>query len=345
LFTETWISKQMLTDFERGQLAYAASNTRCVAKLQRLTGFDRRTIAKYLAVDFERQEIRRAVPERIRKRRRVIRRLAIQLSRCGDRSWPTYGSASQVQQALLNKTGEALSRRHVSRELRAIGFRSFVRPTVPTRTKADFEKRRAFAKRARTMTSAATKKIVFSDESWLSCIERTGRTQWAKRRSDVCAREKKARWNVPSIMIWSTIGHNWKGPLVIFPSKHTKDGEVRQFRLDAKGYVRRCLSTVVARLVRERRIFQQDGARSHVAKSTLKYLNSKSVRMLEGYPAYSPDLNAIERIWKEVHERVGRLCPMTQTELIACARKVWAEVPQQLINKHCAHFATQIASM
>ncbi len=39
----------------------------------------------------------------------------------------------------------------------------------------------------------------------------------------------------------------------------------------------------------------------------------KRVQMLEPWP---PELNAIERIWKELNECVGRRCPMTQEALI-----------------------------
>lgn len=75
---------------------------------------------------------------------------------------------------------------------------------------------------------ASSKKVVFSDESWLCCNERTGRLQWCKKRDDALPLEKKARWNVPSIMVWATAGYDWKGPLIIFPSKHSKDGELRR---------------------------------------------------------------------------------------------------------------------
>ena len=335
----------MLDSFQIGQIAQAAKSTKNIAEIARLTGFDRRTINSYISKAFVPGSKPRKAPPRIAKRRRALAKLAHKVSKKGSRVWPTYGSCSRLRTALHSQTGELVSRRQIARDLHAIGLKPYVRPNVPTRAAPDLRKRRDFAKRARQLSPAELRKIVFSDESWISCIERTGKTQWAKKKHDVCPMEKKARWNVPSIMIWGAVGHNFKSKLVIFPSKMTKEGELKQFRLDAASYVRRCLSTVVKDLVSQQRIFQQDGARSHAAKSTLAYLKSKFVRLLEDYPAYSPDLNAIERIWNVVLDRVGQLCPLTQDELIACTLKVWDEVPQSLINKHCAHFGTQIRNM
>jgi len=204
-------------------------------------------------------------------------------------------------------------------------------------------KRRAFARKHQRL---AWKRVVFSDESWLCCNERTGRMQWARSQKDVLGIERKARWNVPSIMVWGSVGYNFKGPLIIFPSKMNKDGELRQFRLDAPGYVRRCLAPVVPRLVQEGRILQQDGARSHAARSTMHYLQQrKDVQVLDDWPPYSPDLNAIERIWKELNARVGARCPMTTEELITAATEEWEALPQALINRHCEHLPRQLAEL
>lgn len=164
----------------------------------------------------------------------------------------------------------------------------------------------------------------------------------AKSRKDVLPMEKKARWNVASIMVWGCVGYNWKSPLVIFPSKTNVDGELKQFRLDAASYVRRCLSTVSKQLVEEKRLFQQDGARSHAAKSTKEYLQKKGVELLDPWPPYSPELNAIERVWKELNARVGERCPMSVPELIAATKEAWEEIPQEVINAHCQHFRTQL---
>jgi hypothetical protein len=186
---------------------------------------------------------------------------------------------------------------------------------------------------------------VFSDESWLSCNEVTGKVQWCRKKDDAIPREKKARWNVASIMVWAAVGYNFKSELIIFPAKQDDDGTITTFRLDAARYVKRCLSTVMAQVLRQKRIFQHDGARSHMAGSTKGYLKRKGVQWMEDWPAYSADLNMIEPVWKELNELVGARCPMTQSELVEAARMAWKELPQSVINAHCKHFKTQVGNV
>ena len=53
---------------------------------------------------------------------------------------------------------------------------------------------------------------------------------------------------------------------------------------------------------------------------------------------HSQELYAIERIWKELHARIGRRCPTTLAELQKIALEEWANFPQSLIDSHCLHF-------
>jgi transposase len=169
---------------------------------------------------------------------------------------------------------------------------------------------------------------------------------WAKNIQEVLPLERKARWNVPSCMVWAGVGHGYKTELIILPSKKKDaDGEARVFRLNAEQYIRRCLQPVVGSLLAKKRILQQDGARSHIAKRTIQYLKNKKLEVVSDWPPYSPDLNCVERLWKELNHRVGRRCPMTQEELQRFAKEEWAAIPQTLINRHVAHFEKQIRSM
>jgi len=105
------------------------------------------------------------------------------------------------------------------------------------------------------------------------------------------------------------------------------------------------LSKLVPEVIRRGRVLQQDGARSHTAKQTMNYLKRKRVEVLEDWPAYSPDLNCIERVWHDLQQRVGARGPDTQEELIKVIKEEWAALPQKTINAHCRHFVHQVRDM
>lgn len=195
--------------------------------------------------------------------------------------------------------------------------------------------------KTRHMNRTPGNRVMFTDESWLTCNEFTGRWQWVAPGEQPLQIERKARWNVPSVMIWAAVGVGFKSRLVMFPSKQLdEDGHPSIFRLNAQSYIRRCLSTVCQELTNPRKqwILLQDGARSHVAKETKAYLKRKGIKYLEDFPPYSPDLNMIEAVWKELITRVGAKSPTTAEELMQAAKEAWDELPQRVIDAHCRHW-------
>lgn len=331
----------MLSNFDLGRIKQAYKGCKNVSRVARETGFARKTIRAAVKRNFKPAQRQRRVAPKILKRRVILRRLAGLVAQKGHRKWPKYPSATHLRAALAEQSGEVLNVRQVQRELHAIGLKPYKRQPAATKSRVDIAKKKAFAKKN---VRVEWKRIVFSDESWLCCNERTGKIHWTRSRDQVLSLERKARWNVPSVMVWGAVGWNFKSDLVFFPSKTVVNGVATSFRLDSKMYVRRCLSTVKKQLVEGKRIFQHDGARSHASLHTRGYLQRSGITLLEDWPPYSPEMNVIERIWKELKARVGARCPMTPEELIAVTKEEWERLPQDVINRHCALFPKQLAA-
>lgn len=331
----------MLTSYDLGRISALYEQSKNISLVARTTRFARSTIKRALDRNFASKPYQRPVSQKVLRRLKEIKKLAKKTKKKGSRTFPTYPSSRCIAAALARAGGDHVSPRTIRRNLRSAGLRPYIRPRTPTRHIAQLEQRREFARKALLLD---WRRIIFTDESWLSTNEQTSKIQWATSRSAVLPLERKARWNLPSIMVWGAVGYRFKGPLIIFPAKTASDGELRQFRLDASAYVRRCLSTIAPDLVHGNRILQQDGARAHVARTTKQYLDRKGISFISDWPAYSPDLNAIERIWHELKVRVGVRCPMTQEELVQAAREAWEELPQSIIDRHCIHFPHQLKS-
>lgn len=332
----------MITEFEAGQILEAFRRCGNISQVAAQFGRCRATIRKITTRQRAPTYKKRAVPHDIKLRRARVKALASKTKTVGDWVFPMFGSARNIRDELQVRTGKRWSRRTVIRDLHAVGLVPHVRRHVPTRRAPDVAKRRAFAASARRLPH---NRMCFSDETWLTCNERTGRVQWTRKGVPALPLERKARWNVPSVMVWGAIGVGYRSPVVVLPSKRLDDGELRVFRLDAKSYVRHCLSKCCNELRQQGRILVQDGARAHVAKSTKEYLRRKQVQWVENWPPYSPDLNPIEPFWKDLAEAVGRQCPMTMEALTAAVKKAWDEMPQWKIDAHVKSFPRRIRDL
>ena len=328
-----------MTVAERASIRERFSLIGNVSEVARHFGRSRGTIRA--ALQWKSKPKRRASKKSVLLRRAALVVLAKKTRIVGSRTFPKFGSAARIACAYTSTTGNPISKRQVCRDLKSAGMRPFKRPRVPTRDAAEQATRTAFARRLLRfrISDPFWKRVVFSDESWLTCNEMTSSVQWAFGKKFVYPLEKKSKWNVPSLQVWAAVGWGFKSSLVFFPAAmHTVEGECRAFRLDSHAYIRRCLISVVPELVRRKSVFQQDGARSHSAKNVRAYLRKRGVECLEQWPPYSPDLNMIEPLWKELKRRVGEYCPMTIPELLAAGHRAWAELPQSMIDAHVMGF-------
>jgi len=76
----------------------------------------------------------------------------------------------------------------------------------------------------------------------------------------------------------------------------------------------------------------QDNARPHTARKTVDWLEANGIKVLEEWPARSPDLNPIENLWAIVCKRVAKRMPLCEEELVQFLKEEWDATPQAVVD-------------
>lgn len=291
---------------------------------------------------------KKAVAAHVVDRRKIVRRLAKQRTTASDgKVFPRFASARAISQELCRAHSIVVSKRTIVRDLRSIGMRCRVRPLTPTRKPADLRARKQWATKMLKCKNFR-RRVIWSDECWVSTQEATGRYQWIFRSEELLPRESKSRFNLASCMIWASCGYGFKGPLVILPGfvgdEDAPSGK-RAFRLTKQTYVRRCLMKIAPSLSGGDRIFMQDGARCHCNSHVHNYLRSKNISFIDDWPASSPDMNVQENIWSLLKTRLGLLAPANMDELTNMVKQAWDSISQSEIDAICDKYDSRLRNL
>ncbi len=83
----------------------------------------------------------------------------------------------------------------------------------------------------------------------------------------------------------------------------------------------------------------QDGSRTHTANKCKDYIASKGVVLIDNWPAHTPRLNSIEKLWAHLDKEITDLRPVTTVdELTARVRTAWDSIPLGVINRFVMSF-------
>ena len=153
-----------------------------------------------------------------------------------------------------------------------------------------------------------SRKLDFSDESSVELHPK--RRQYCRRRSgahlDPLFAQKTVKFGGGKIMVWGYIQYGGAREIC------KVDGNI-----DSAKYQQILASQYIPNYKRGQ-IFQQDGAPCHTSGSTMKFLRGKKIKVLQGWPAQSPDMNIIEHIWGRMKEEAWRTKPKNLEELWRC---------------------------
>ena len=149
---------------------------------------------------------------------------------------------------------------------------------------------------------------LFTDESRFATSPDSPVMWWIKDGDAVYATTVKFPF---SIMVWGGIMGDRHTDLILCPKT-----------LNARTYVEMLDSHGVVGFMQESgpdAIFQQDGAPCHTARMTRRWFEEMSIRLLDGWPANSPDLSPIEQIWAiakiYIIRRYGMKTPLRNDQL------------------------------
>lgn len=82
-------------------------------------------------------------------------------------------------------------------------------------------------------------------------------------------------------------------------------------------------------------VFQQDGASCHTARSTMGWLSTEAIPLME-WPSSSPDLSPIETVWHKMKQKLRKEPARTLQDLKNKITNIWqsftAEDCQKLVD-------------
>ena len=274
-------------------------------------------------------------------RRARVARLAAEMVLTEDTEYPANPSAGGICDELCRRFGTVVCAQTIRNDLHAKGVVCKVRSKVPLVRYNNYSQRWEFSKSVRRLRMRSDM-VIFSDEKIFESNDNDCRTSWVPASADPHLREK-SRWP-HRIMVWGAVGKNFKMLVVMNNDMAAKAGGATRRGINSEDYINDVLRPFIAERRRQgasHKWFQQDGAAIHTSKATRAFLEESGLETFR-WPAKSPDLNPIERVWAHVQKAVGKMHPLTPKELVTAVKKAWKEMPQTTVNAIVANFDDRV---
>lgn len=236
-------------------------------------------------------------------------------------------------QRYICSVGEGpVHRETIRRYMRAENVRAGAKPDSPHLTKEHMASRYKFAKEHVQWTVDQWKNVMYSDECSIKRAGRTGK-QWyysdgARRLQYPHHFKQKTQGGGGRIMIWGCITYFGVGDMCWVEGNMNADyyeQVLRNYVISSRRWYNMNPATF---------IFQQDNARIHTTSNVKDYLQSAGITVLE-WPANSPDISPIERVWAYIKHRLYSYPTHAASlqELFNRVEGIWTSLPARFIPK------------
>jgi transposase len=170
------------------------------------------------------------------------------------------------------------------------------------------------------------KTVGFMDEMGVT-IDYHRRIHWIKP-----GESRPVRESLPSRVRLNVFGAIWwTGKTDIF---------ITRDNFNSANYLEALEEVLAPELPFGRRRFIQDGVRFHWTQDVMDWFENNRVRMVEDFPAKSPDLNAIEYVWGWMKYMIAAAEPHDTDSLQAAILDAWENLSQGTIRYFIEHIAT-----